>query len=182
MRSLVRFQNVRFTPMRPAVGNGFTQTERYKKHNPLVRLCPSVPTDHLSNKLSRKDPSLREDLKLGGEQLQHPVEVPGQQILPADFEHPGEVIDFLEPSHVPAEIDPDERVRPAHVPQFIFGDQSVAEPTADSWDDVVATVQYANTDWRSATNEERATVRSIGSMHAFMRLLREMDQDMCNYM
>lgn len=44
----------------------------------------------------REAPRLGEEVVVLGEQPEHPVEVSGQQILPADFGHSGEVIDFLQ--------------------------------------------------------------------------------------
>lgn len=90
--------------------------------------------------LGRKAPRFGEDLIVQREQLQHPVQIAGQQILAADLEHPGEVVHLLEPSHVAAEVDAHERIRPADVPQVGLADQPIAEPFAHARDNVVAAV------------------------------------------
>lgn len=48
------------------------------------------------NRLSREAPGSREDVVVSGEELKHPVHVPGQRVFAADLAHPWEVVDFLQ--------------------------------------------------------------------------------------
>lgn len=48
------------------------------------------------NRLSREAPGSGEDVVVSGEELEHPVHVPGQRVFAADLAHPWEMVDFLQ--------------------------------------------------------------------------------------
>lgn len=50
----------------------------------------------MGNRLSGEAPGSGEDVVVSGEELEHPVHVPGQRVFPADLAHPWEVVDFLQ--------------------------------------------------------------------------------------
>lgn len=48
------------------------------------------------NPLCREAPGPGEDVVVSGEELEHPVHVPGQRVFAADLAHPWEVVDLLQ--------------------------------------------------------------------------------------
>lgn len=73
-----------------------------KKVRMMMRRCKtrgkSIRKHFKEDSLSRKTPGPGKEIEFFWEQLQHSAHVPGQQVLPADFTHPREVVDFLERS------------------------------------------------------------------------------------
>lgn len=50
----------------------------------------------MGNRLSREAPGSGEDVVVSGEELVHPVHVPGKRVFTADLTHPWEMVDFLQ--------------------------------------------------------------------------------------
>lgn len=55
-----------------------------------------ILTSSCLHSLSREAPGAWEDVKVGGEQFLHAVQIPGQQVFAADLRHAWEVVDFLQ--------------------------------------------------------------------------------------
>jgi hypothetical protein len=90
--------------------------------------------------LGREAPGFREYLVVEREEFCHAVQIAGEQVLAADFEHAWEVVDLLVAPHFTAKVDGHDGVRPTEVPLFGFTDHAEAQGSCSPCNDVVTAV------------------------------------------